>query len=62
MIASELGAEHHGMTLVVGVGTKTKRGAIRVVESNPSLVRVTMQSNGIRSIILAPTDEIMLEN
>lgn len=61
MIASELNDAHFGKILVLGKNSKTRRGVIRGVVSNPSLVLVTVQSVSITAVPLNPSDEVHIE-
>ncbi|PBC38524.1 hypothetical protein CJ179_38665 [Rhodococcus sp. ACS1] len=61
MIASELTKKDVNRTLVLGKNSKKRRGNILEIQSNASMVRVHLNSNGKKWITLSPSEEIELE-
>lgn len=61
MLAAELTPEYVDQTIVVGSGTKRRRGVIQQVFNASTYTRVVFESNGSRSIVLPLHEEVVLE-
>lgn len=61
MLASELKPAHVGKTIVIGQGTKRRRGTIQQVFCASTYTRVVYEGNGTRSAVFPLDAEVELE-